>query len=219
MTTFEFSKISDLAGVYIARRGKLNCMALRLLDGGLCLYSPVAGLEKTHYDWLTKSGGVSALLAPNHYHNKGLKGHAEVFPNAPLICSKAAEPRLHKLTGLAFSPIEMLKELLAKGQEILEPDGLKTGEVWIEIQTDSDVVWIVTDAFSTEMLPPGDYADAPTLLGTFPRYGVSDASSFKRWVKKRIEVAAPTVLLPCHGSPVKSKKLSTQLVELLDEKL
>ncbi|MDF1670206.1 MAG: hypothetical protein P1U83_11375 [Roseovarius sp.] len=158
---------------------------------------------------------MSAVLAPNHYHNKGLKGHADAYPSASLICSKSAEPRLKKVTELAFNPLGTLKSQLAENQKILEPKGLKTGEVWVQIETASGIAWIVTDAFNAKLHPPGVFAESPSILGTFPRYGVKDSSVFNDWVNEQVSAVRPTILLPCHGSPVRAPDLSSQLVGLL----
>lgn len=214
-----FIEISGLNGVYCARSGKLSCTALRLQDGGLCLYSPVAGLEKSQHAQLSELGGVSALLAPNHYHNKGLKPHVEAFPNASLYCPVSAEPRLNKITGLYFEPVSKLQSDLLTSHRILEPEGLKTGEIWIEIESDQERAWIVTDAFSAPVHSSEKFGGKASMLGTFPRYGVSDTATFKDWVKKRLAIAPPTMLLPCHGSPVKATNLDIQLLGLLDKTL
>lgn len=214
-----FSPVARLDGVYVARAGKLNCIAFRLRDASMCLYSPVAGLEVAAFDSLAELGDVSVLLAPNHYHNKGLKGHTESFPNASLICSKQAEPRLNKVTGLAFDQIETLGPLLGGNQKILIPEGLKTGEVWIEVQTGSEIAWIVTDAFTAKLHAPGDWAETPTMLGTFPRYGVKDALAFKDWLNTQFSHSRPSLLLSCHGSPVKATDLGAKLAKLLADTL
>jgi hypothetical protein len=217
MTGQSFSEIAGLDGVYIARAGKLNCTAFRLCDGGLCLYSPVAGLEVSQRDRLAALGGVSAILAPNHYHNMGLKAHAKAFVGASLMCSKAAEPRLESITGLAFEPLDALRSQRLVNQTIMEPEGLKTGEIWVQIETPSQMVWIVGDAFTAPLLGEGAYAQAPGLLANFPRYGVKDASAYRDWVMEQISSSRPTVLLSCHGSVVKSAELGGQLAKLLKE--
>ncbi|SNZ19171.1 hypothetical protein [Cohaesibacter gelatinilyticus] len=214
-----FFQITELDEVHSARSGKLSCTALHLKDGSMCLYSPVAGLEKSGKEQLNELGGVSALLAPNHYHNKGLKGHKDVFPKASLYCPEQARPRLNKITGLQFEPMEILRDNLVEGHKILEPEGLKTGEIWVEIESNQERAWVVTDAFSAPLLAPGQYGDTASTLGTFPRYGVKDAATFKSWVKRQLSIAAPTLLLPCHGSPVKAQDLGSQLLDLLDKNL
>lgn len=159
------------------------------------------------------------MLAPNHYHNKGLQRHVDAFPNASLVCTQKAAPRLKKVTGLEFHPIETLKSQLTENQKVLKPEGLKTGEVWIEVTSPSETAWIVTDAFSAKLHPPGVCAQTPNMLGTFPRYGVKDASVFKDWVNTQLSAVRPTILLSCHGSPVNALDLDTQLTGLLTDAL
>ncbi|SEB60962.1 hypothetical protein SAMN05216452_2421 [Nitratireductor aquibiodomus] len=208
------SKLARLEDIHIIRAGKLNCFALRLQTGGLCLYSPIAGQERVQREALEQLGGVSVLLAPNHYHNKGLAGHAEAFRNATVACSASAKPRLEKVTGLTYEPLQKLETALQKGHTLLEPQGLKTGEVWVEIQNNSDTIWIVADAFMSESRSSDGFGDTPARSGSFPRYGVDDAKLFANWVEQRLAIASPTILLPCHGGPVKSPHLGPMLSTL-----
>lgn len=214
--TSPYMAVEGLEGVCMARAGKLTCFALRLKHGGLCLYSPISGMSAAAREHLESWGTVSALLAPNHYHNKGLREHVDAFPDASVVCSATAEPRLRKITGLSFAPLDTLRAQLADGHELLEPDGLKTGEVWVGIKG-PETAWIVTDAFSSKLHAPGVHAKAATLLGTFPRYGVGDADRFKQWTLSLLGNSTPTRLLPCHGSPVSAPDLGTQLTALLRE--
>lgn len=212
-----FQQVDGFPDLYIARLNKLSCTARRMRDGNLCLYSPVAGLEETFAKHQSELGEVTALLAPNHYHNKGLNAHIGVFPNATLYCSSAAQPRLSKVTGLKFSALDQLRGRLPDGSDLHEPDGLKTGEVWLRVKSHMDCALAVTDAFSAAHLPSGNYANCVSRLGTFPRYGVKDAGSYKTWATEFLTATAPSILLPCHGSPVKSADLITQLIDLVEK--
>lgn len=214
--TSRFTPIDGLDGVYTARLGKLSCTALRLVDGSLCLYSPVAGLEKTLAGQANEIGAASALFAPNHYHNKGLAGHTRAFPTAVLYCSDTARPRLSKTTGLDFDASVKLNAALPTRVTMHEPDGLKTGEVWMVVNSGADCALIVTDAFGSLARPPGEFGQEATLLRGFPRYGIEDAGAYKTWASGILSETAPTILLPCHGSPVRSPDLATQLIGLLD---
>lgn len=212
-----FSELDGVEGVYVAHSGKLSCSAIRLTGGGVCLYSPIAGMAETHCTPLEELGGVTALFAPNHYHHNGLKEHAALFLNAALYCSPSAEPRLHKITGLNFEGLDKLEPELPRHIRILEPPGLKTGEVWLEVHQPGETVWILTDAFSSERAPQGGFAENPAMLSTFPRYGVKDAATYKKWVEQRLSDSEPTILVPCHGSPVKCANLGSSLMRQLDD--
>lgn len=209
--------LTGVEGVYTSQIGKLRCTVLRLRDGGLCLYSPVAGLDDAVRASLQELGDVRFLLAPNHYHNKGLSEYQISFPDADIICSEAALPRLSKVTGLEFGGLEGLAARLPDNVQILEPEGLKTGEVWFEIRNEAEVVWIVTDAFTSASIASNEYAQEPSMLGTFPKYGVRDGDAFKSWVQAQVSYQAPTILVPCHGAPVAHPNLGKALVKLLDD--
>ena len=100
-----FTPIPHQSHIWSSQKGSLRCTALKLSDESLCLYSPVLGLNDEAYDSLAALGKVSFLLAPNHYHNKGLAEYAEAFPDAKLICSEHAKPRLEKQTRMTFGPL------------------------------------------------------------------------------------------------------------------
>lgn len=212
-----FTPAPGLKDVHLLQSAKLTSFALRLKDGTYCLYSPIAGLAQDAQTALGDNGGISVLLAPNHYHNMGLKEHVAAFPHAALMSSKSAAPRLKKITGLAFSDVNALAPQLPDGTRLLEPEGLKTGEVWWEIVQGHRVAWVVTDAFSAKRHPPGQAADAPSMLGTFPKYGIKDSGKFCRWVEQQLSLRPPTILLSCHGSPLRDANLASALQHLLNE--
>ncbi|MEO1160378.1 MAG: hypothetical protein AAFW74_07950, partial [Pseudomonadota bacterium] len=97
-----FVPLREIDGVYIARKAGLRCSALVLTGGDVCLFSPVQGLGAEAISSLAEIGPVTHLLAPNHYHNKGLAEYLSAFPDACLCAPEAAMPRLKKVTGLAF---------------------------------------------------------------------------------------------------------------------
>ena len=141
-----FGGVESLQGVYAANSANLRCTAIKLTDGGICLFSPVSGLGEEAMASLENIGPVTFLLAPNHYHNRGLAEYAEAYPAAQLCASKAASPRLEKQTGLSFETPGGLSKLLPKGATIYEPEGLKTGEVWMRFSGGTTSAWLVVDA-------------------------------------------------------------------------
>ena len=211
----EFVRIRHHEGLWSAQKGALRCTALRLRDGSLCLYSPVLGLGDTARKSLAEIGKVAFLLAPNHYHNKGLTEYSETFPDAVLVCSERARPRLEKQTGLSFEGLQTLDTLLPDGCEILEPNGLKTGEVWLTEATGEDTAWVVCDAFKGPSGKAGDIGTQVELLGTLPTYGIKDQAAYSAFVKARLTEQPPTTILPCHGSLVRSEGLAANIMSLL----
>ncbi len=209
-----FEPVPGFAGVSSARKGELRCVAIQLKSGGLCLYSPVAGIGGVATQSLTEIGDVTHLLAPNHYHNKGLAEYVKAFPDAKLCCTEGAKPRLIKQTGLAFEVLSPTTLPLPDEVRLIATKGLKTGEFWVEVVAPDACLWIVTDAFSG---PKGeqDFAGTqPDLLGTFPKFGIGDRQVYATWLRGAIQAARPTALLPCHGAAVAGETLADDLLRL-----
>lgn len=212
----KFVPISEKLGLWSAQKGALRCTVLRLRDGSLCLYSPVLGLDDATLTSLAAHGDVAFLLAPNHYHNKGLAVYAEAFPDAVLVCSEKAQPRLEKQTGLSFAGLHSLATLLPIGSDLVEPEGLKTGEVWLTYATAEGAVWVVCDAFKGASGRTGTASPDIELLGTFPTYGIQDKGIYSTFVKAKLNELPPTVIVPCHGSVVRSENLAASVISLLE---
>ncbi|MEP3246812.1 MAG: hypothetical protein ABJN40_00285 [Sneathiella sp.] len=214
-----FIPVEEHSGLWSAQSATLRCTAIRLTSGGICLYSPVSGLSPDTLKNIQNLGEVKILLAPNHYHNKGLKEYLSAFPNAHLCCSSAAKPRLQKITGLEFEDLENLIADLPEGADILEPDGLKTGEIWISARANRQVAWIMADTFSGPKGKPGHVADKVQLLGTFPKFGIADKQFYSTWLKHRVNKESPSLVIPCHGSMIQSPSLAEDLKDALENAL
>ena len=214
-----FEKIDGPHEIFTARKGDLRCSAIRLETGGLVLFSPVQGLGEEAIASLQELGQVEYLLAPNHYHNKGLQEYQEAFPAACLCAPAGAMACLEQKTGLVFEGLERLTHLLSRGVSVLEPSGLKTGEIWISVDNRKHRTWFVVDAFSGPKGQKGAVADTPEVLGTFPRMGVADRTLYREWAEKQLAADNPELLVPCHGAVVRSAELTNRLRTLLRSKL
>ena len=210
-----FVPTTNNPAIWSAQKGTLRSTVLRLRDGSLCLYSPVLGLGEAAKASLAAFGEVAYLLAPNHYHHKGLSEYADAFPNAKIVCSDGARPRLEKQTGLSFEGLEQLKKLLPDCCEIAEPAGLKTGEVWLIVMTEQERLWIVCDSFKGPKGKVGHVGRKVEMLGTFPIYGIKDKVDYAAWLRNRSAADHPTMVIPCHGSIVRSEYIATDVVSLL----
>jgi len=210
-----FAPISNHPEIWSAQKGTLRCTALRLSDGSLCLYSPVLGLGEEAKASLAALGEVAYLLAPNHYHHKGLKEYSEAFPKAKIVCSGGAHARLGKQTGLTFEGLERLQTLLPDGCDCAEPAGLKTGEVWLVVMAGQERLWIVCDSFKGPKGKVGHTGQTLEMLSTFPTYGIKDKVAYAAWLRNRSVADDPTMVIPCHGSMVQSEQLARDIVFLL----
>ncbi len=204
----KFTPVASLTGIHSATKDGLRCMAIKLKTGGLCLYSPVAGIGPDAKASLANIGQVEVLLAPNHYHNKGLAEYVLAFPDAHLLAPGPCHARLQKITGLAFADVTALDLLLPEDVQCVAPAGLKTGEVWIT----SPDFWLVVDAFAG----PAKGDGPAQLLKTFPRYGVADAMAYTGWAADFMVSSPPKILVPCHGGILRAPDLPAQLEKLLN---
>jgi len=206
-----FRPIEGLENLFVAEGGNLRCTAIRLTDGGLCLFSPVNGLGDDAPGSLARLGDVRVLLAPNHYHNNGLAQYFKRFPTALLCASEAARPRLEKVTGLKLQTLDDVRTALPTNVACLQPLGLKNGEIWLRAVGSNHTAWIVADAFCGPKGRADLPATEPALLSTFPRFGIGDRVRYLDWATKQISTDDPTMLVPCHGAIVASPRLAAQL--------
>jgi hypothetical protein len=217
-TLSHFMDTDGFAGIYSATKGTLRCTAIKLADGSLCLFSPVLGLTEQVIEKLALLGDVSFILAPNHYHNKGVAEYADAFPKAALVAPGPAIPRIEKVTGISFQTLTALEEKLPNNISIIHTQGLKTGEVWLKVENENKNAWVVVDAFCTmKDNAKKTESDTPQILGTFPKMGVQDRKLYLPWALEQITQDQPSLILPCHGSTIKSAHLPAKLTVLMNE--
>lgn len=210
-----FEPVDGSPNLYTATKNNLRCTAVRLRTGGVCLYSPVSGLGDEAIESLAGIGTVRYLLAPNSYHNNGLVEYSKAFPTAHLVASKAAQERLADRTGLAFKGLSPLLKALPDGFTLVQPDGLKNGEVWLIGPHKSGYLWHVVDGFAGQKLAEGPTCKVARMPKVFPSFGISDREIYAKEVLRVLETYPPHTLLPCHGALVQTPKLAKQLRDLI----
>jgi hypothetical protein len=212
-----FERLPEIDGVYTATKGRLRCTAIALTGGDLCLFSPVAGLGASARRSLDALGRVAYLLAPNHYHHLGLREYVAAFPGAAVCAAPLAAERLRGVTGLAFGDLSAVAARLPGTMTILQPAGLKTGEVWIHSRAAGCSAWLVVDAISGPA--KAQRCDQPECLKTFPIYGVRDRTAYRAWFTRQLTLDSPTLVVPCHGAVVSAPDLPARLMRLQREVL
>ncbi len=212
-----------------ARGFSLRSVAVELRDGGLAVFSPIRQLDGDALTQLAALGPVRFLVAPNHFHHLGLATWRERHPNARLVCSAVARPRLARNTHLEPEPIEALSVALPPMVQVLLPPGLKNGELWLRLRTPDWCVWVVSDAFfHIPTLPKGALGlfcrvtgTAPGLRigGTFLALGVGDRQAYREWLLRRLEDDRPLALVPGHGDVLVGDDLAARLAHLSSVRL
>ena len=213
----EYVAVDGLTGVHTIQKGNLRSTAFYLADDSVCVVSPIAGLPAEAYTPLGAEKQIKHALAPNHFHHKGLDDFVQAFPKAKIYAPEAAIDRLRGQNDLSYNPLSKLVKLLPKEAVIIETQGLKTGEVWVRFKQAKTTAWLVIDAFCGPKATAADKpATKPELLKPFPTYGVGNKEQYCAWAKQQIKQDKPSLLMPCHGSLVKSPTLAKDLINLVD---
>lgn len=207
----------------------IRSTAVRMADGRLLVVSPIRGLGDAAHDELRAIGEPAALLAPNFFHNLGLREYAERYPDAVVVASDVAAPRVHKKTRLAIESLDALRGRLPGHVSILEPDGTKNGEVWLRVDTGAGVAWCVADAlFNVPASPTGLIGlflrRTKTVPGlcigwTFLSWGLRDRAAYRTWFERRLDLDRPTRLIVAHGEDAAGDDLPDRIAELAARRL
>ena len=193
--------------------GTANSLAAKLSDGTWWVVSPPSGAPASVYDALDQRGGVSALVAPNAYHNGGQRAWRERFPRAVSYAPSGANSRLSKKTpGVEYRPIEELAQKLWPARVLL-PEGMKSPDILLQIPTQAGPIWWMGDQFSNSGV-----SDQIWLLRWLSRFAgsglgyrcnskpelvyVRDRAAWIGSIRAALEEWAPAVVVPAHGDPV-----------------
>jgi glyoxylase-like metal-dependent hydrolase (beta-lactamase superfamily II) len=208
---------------------RLRATLLMLADNKLVLVSPIRNLGDAAVAQLSALGNPRFLLAPNHYHHLGLREYAERAPDAIVVASDVAAPRLQKRVPLPIQSLSLLRAELPATAQVLEPPGTKSGETWLSVQTRKGRAWIVSDAFFH--MPE----HAPGLIGLFLRLtgtttglrigstflwlAVRDRDTYRQWLLQKLAVEPPVMLVPGHGDILEDPQLGERLSRLVRERI
>ena len=204
----------------------LRMVAFRLADGTLAVYSPVGTAHETVLDTLSKFGPVSTLVAPNHFHNLGLRPFLARFPAARVVAAAQAIPRIVKVTGLKVEPVLSIAALLPPEVRVVEPAGLRTGELWLLVDTvkpgrilvacDSyfNMAEVRRSAFGAVLWLTGG-APGLRVSRVFRMIGQQKPKVYRDWIGACFREFSPRILIPSHGDIVESDTLTHDLLKLL----
>jgi hypothetical protein len=223
--------IDDGAGVFAAEKSARNGWHWRMTvvrgEDGAIVVSPIRRLPEAVHDALAGLGGVASLLAPNHFHYLGVAEFLERYPASRAVCAPAARSRLARKTDLSFADPDALG--LPSSVSLLSPPGLRTGELWLRVDTARGVAWVVSDAFfNLAAHPTGGFGLACRLMGitcglrlgrTFTTLAVADRKAYGSWLLAQLERDQPRVLVPGHGDIVEAPDLAERLADLAAARL
>lgn len=193
--------------------GTANSLAAQLGDGSWMVISPPSDAPDEVYEFLRARGGVSALVAPNSFHNMGQTAWRERFPAARSYAATAAQPRLSgKTPGVDYLPVEALARQIEPAQLLL-PEGMKTPDLLFRFPTRGGNIWWLGDQFSNnskedQILPLRILSG---LVGSGMGYRanakpevvyVRDRPAWLDSIRDALTRCPPAIVVPAHGDPV-----------------
>ncbi len=206
----------------------LNMFLVPLGDGGLLVHSPTRMGTKT-YDTIEKHGTPQILFAPNNYHHLGLPSYRERYPEAAVVASRKALPRLSDKGNKGLKAAEDVQADLPQGMRFLVSEGTKSGETFLSIPSEQGRTWIVCDAFFNA---PGPIAGAQGVLlkmlrtapgfcvgTTFWLLALKNTKAYLQWLKAKLDEEKPTRLLFSHGAPLEGDDLPERIWQLAQRRL
>jgi hypothetical protein len=144
----------------------------------------------------------------------------------PRVASKLGG-KLPQWTGVG--DLGALREVLPPGTTLLEPEGTRSGEVWLELVRGGDRAWIVCDAFfNVAAFEPGfsGWVLRATRTGpglslgqTWKYLQLADRARYKAWLLERLAGGPPNVLVVAHGSVLRDVALGERLRAIVEERL
>jgi hypothetical protein len=196
------------------------------LDDGVLVYSPTYDGDAT-FERLEALGTPRVLVAPNHFHHLSLARFVARYPQAAVVASEKACPRLRK-RGHAVQPLSSVT--LPDDVRWLVPEGTRAGEAFIStIDRDGARAWIVCDAFFNVERPVTgmagvvlralDTTPGLSLGKTFRWLALDDRRAYAAWMLDALARERPTRLYVSHGETAQGDDLADRLAQIVKQRL
>lgn len=214
---------------YLVPNFKSRSYILPLKNKELLIISPGAKLVDTLPKEILEKGNPAIILAPNSFHHYGIPAWRKKYPNIIVVASPQAIPRLNRLGYQEIKPLNLLQEKLPESISLLEPQGLRCGEIWLKIFGKKETGWIIADAFFNmprlshhliARLTQKIVQAAPGLKvsSIVKWFLVKNRAAYKKWILDQLQKDEPTILMPLHGEVIFDKNLKSRLEELIRQR-
>ncbi len=203
-------------------------LAMHVLRVGedLVVHSPTRTSEDV-FERLDALGRVRVIVAPNHFHHMGLPTFRARYPEARVVASERAIPRLLAQGHEGLEPIE--RTLLPAGLSFHVASGVRTGETFLSYEVGAVRTLLVCDAFfhvTRELRGPMGLALRATQTGpglktgrTFKYLAIADRDAYVRWVGETLRTIRPGRVRFSHGAPIEGPRLVEDLLASVTERL
>lgn len=215
-TIYETAKtITFTTNRYDLGGGPIRTILLKGKDSSLILVSPPIHFNENEFKEIEKLGEVSALVAPNKFHNLGVPSWKKRFPKAQIYTSETALPRIKRKLSLDVLNIEDLK--VEPDTHFLSCPGTKNGEIVVVCKEKDGWIWYVTDLFFNYVEPPTKWFPrlmVQTITGMgivvnpFCRFlFIKDKVQVQEWLSAKLGEFPPTAVAFAHGDPIHTPAL------------
>jgi len=195
---------------------------------GWIVIGPACKVDESVGAFLAKRAAVAAIVAPNAFHNMGMRAWHEQFPEARLFAPEQSIARVQKKGNVdGVRPLADAKDLTGDAVELHDMPHYKTGEVLAVVPSARGPIWNVTDViFNWPSVPPSivvkilftwltDSAPGFKLAGPPGWFMMRDKRAVYRWMKELATKAPPVRVVPSHGADVVMDPPGSDLIELL----
>lgn len=186
---------------------------------GFLVFSPGAPLADEARALADRSNDVT-LIAPSLGHTAGIPAWLEHLSAARVVATTTTAKRLRSRRAVATT-IEPAHASLAAGVELLTPPGNALGEIWMRVDNDAGVTWVLCDAFSNlrQLAAPFWLRQLQRLygirlglrLGAAFRRNTADANAFITWLELQLGRGCDRIV-PCHGEVDEAPGLAGRLL-------
>lgn len=209
-----------LGGIYGPQKVRMAVVGLG--GGRLLVITPGTPMTQERWSALEKWGTPAFLLAPNHFHNLGVREWVGRYPSVRVAAHPTALPRLKKrLPEIAWEDLTGLTDALPKGMRLFSPPQAKQGETTLSLDTAHGRAWFVTDnLLNWDRFPKGPLGWMMWLVGFrthlqtnpfFKRVFLTDKNEYKQWIKAELDRDPPTFFVPSHGLVLRGPDVADRL--------
>jgi hypothetical protein len=176
----------------------------------MAVVSPPCNPEERTFTELAERGPVRALIAPNAFHNMGLRAWKERYPDASIFAPAQSIARLEKNTKLTgLRPLADASKVIGDRVELVDMPHYKTGEVLVRWKIDGGWAWYLTDVATNDTARiPGVFGIIFRLTKSTPGFRrnaiagafmVRNKRSLYAWLQAEAEKKPPKLIVMSHG--------------------
>ncbi|WP_196161546.1 hypothetical protein [Reinekea sp. G2M2-21] len=202
---------------------------IKLSEDRYLVYSPGAAILESALEIISKDSDL-ILLAPAKAHILGTVSWNNEFQKSAVVASETVIPRILNMTEIAeVKELSYLEEKLPRNVRIHALPACRLGEVWVSVDTDDKIYWIVCDSITNSNVNASIvakwfwekiYRVGPGLEVTrgFRYFGISKKDVYREWAIGKFSNGRDNVLIPCHGDIYNESNFTQRIIDLIGKR-